>query len=188
MSQYRDEQSAARLRIENLEARVAEQEAEIAWRDALLASRDETIDRLRSGPRRMRGYSDQAGAGARASRALGLSIVTMASSAAIVAHMMHPHVADHALAGASGPGSEPHLWMLAPVAAEDRSGSATDSLERAEPAGPLHADPASLRAVSFSDVRDPFAPVPPPPSTDGPMVIRRQVEPRVWGPPPRRSR
>ena len=46
MSGYRDDQEAARLRIEGLESRVAERDAEIAARDAELGAREQEIARL----------------------------------------------------------------------------------------------------------------------------------------------
>jgi hypothetical protein len=62
MSQYRDDRAAASLRIEALEASVAERDAELARRRAALAERDEEIFHLQrelelaggAGPRRMR--------------------------------------------------------------------------------------------------------------------------------------
>lgn len=62
MSQYRDDRRAARLRIESLEARLAEREAELARAEVELAERDEEIVRLQRGlslagglgPRQMR--------------------------------------------------------------------------------------------------------------------------------------
>jgi hypothetical protein len=85
MSQYRDDRAAAQLRIEALEARLAEREAELSTQGAQLAARDEEIQRLERdlacagvlGPRRMRSMN-----AAWASRIVGMASALGVATAA----------------------------------------------------------------------------------------------------------
>jgi hypothetical protein len=85
MSQYRDDRAAAQLRIEALEARLAEREAELSAQGAALTARDEEIQRLErdlacagvAGPRRMRSMD-----AAWASRIVGMASALGVATAA----------------------------------------------------------------------------------------------------------
>jgi hypothetical protein len=162
MSQYRDDRGASRLRIEALEARLAEREAELDRRGAQLAARDEEILRLQRelelagglGPRHMRSVN-----AAWASRIVGAAAgLTLAAAGAGVILVRS--------SATVGP---------LPVV----------ELAEGDPEAPLlHADPLVSGAIDWST---PPEVEPPTPRDQLPAVspqhieIRRRVEPRVWG-------
>jgi hypothetical protein len=162
MSQYRDDRAAARLRIEALEARLADREAELAKNDAALAARDAEILRLQRefelafglGPRRMRSVS-----AAWASRIVGATTGLALLAAGAGATMVH--------APATG-GALPIVVLT----------DAPESL--------IHADPL---VSSGADWTEPSQVGAPPALARSPLtggaIIKRQMEPRVWGGRPR---
>ena len=158
MSQYRDDRGAARLRIDALEARVAEREADLARCGSALAARDEEILRLQRelelagglGPRHMRSVS-----AAWASRIVGAAtgLALLAAGAGVVL-----------MRGSAVALPSPVVEEVAEVA-------------------PIHADPLVTGSVDWSS-----APAEAPKAAGARMAppgeappIPRQVEPRVWG-------
>jgi hypothetical protein len=165
MSQYRDDREAAHLRIQNLEARLAEQEAVLARRDAALAERDDEIERLERviGSARGRRSIDAAWA----SRVVGLAgcFAVLAAGAGVSVLCSHP--AERTAGGGAPP---VQVWVI-----EDGPDPG--------PSTPLHADPAPLTMPvhdlsEVDELADPFAP---PARRHEPALIPRHVEPRVWG-------
>jgi hypothetical protein len=158
MSQYRDDRGAARLRIEALEARVAEREADLARCGSALAARDEEILRLQRelelagglGPRHMRSVS-----AAWASRTVGAAsgLALLAAGAGVVL-----------MRGGSAVAPPPAV------------------VEEVAEVAPIHADPLVTGPVDWS-----AAPAEGPKATvarmapPGEAPIVRRVEPRVWG-------
>jgi hypothetical protein len=157
MSQYRDDLDAAHLRIEGLEARLADREAELARRSAALVARDEEIVRLQRGlelagglgPRHMRSVS-AAWASRIVGAATGLAIVAAGAGVILVRGS-----ASASPAPAVAPSGEPEA--TAPVDPPPASPGGWGT-EAPEPAG----ETAQLA----------------PPAE---MEIRRRLEARVWG-------
>ncbi len=157
MSQYRDDLDAAHLRIEGLEARLADREADLARCGSALVARDEEIVRLQRelslagglGPRHMRSVS-----AAWASRIVGAAtgLAVVAAGAGIIL-----------VRGSASAGLPPQL----------------PAVEQAE--ATTHADPIPSSPVgSGTDTPEPLgevASLAPPAEVE----IRRRLEPRVWG-------
>lgn len=158
MSQYRDDRGAARLRIETLEARLAEQEAELCRSRQEIAVRDEEIVRLQ------RGITRPGGAGARELRAVDAAwasrVVAAAAGLALVA------------AGAGG------------ILARSSASAVPPTVVLVE--APLHADPVVATGFDWSSAQG-AAEEPAAPAAGtlegggGKAEVVRQVEPRVWG-------
>jgi hypothetical protein len=159
MSQYRDDRDAARLRIEALEARLAEREDELARAGSALAARDDEILRLQrelelaggGGPRRLRSVN-AAWASRLVGAATGVAVFVLGAGVVLVR-------------GAAPP---PVPVAAAPV-----------------PERPIHADPVDFHFADRPEEapRPAVAPHEAAPSTvpAGEQAIVRQVAPRVWG-------
>jgi hypothetical protein len=148
---YRDDRRAARLRIEALEARLAEREADLARAAAALAARDEEIERLQSlggaSPRHLRSMD-----AAWATRLVGLSVsFTLAAAAAGM------------MLARSSPVVPPVVVVQAPMYGDPLVAGAIDW------EAPIPAPPPASRPAASGGANQDRAEVP------------RQMQPRVWG-------
>jgi hypothetical protein len=158
MSQYRDDHDAARRRVDALEAKLAERDAEVHARDEALVARDAEIAKLQRelDLSRALGFRAQPLRAAWFTRvaigALGLLFVTAAAALSV-------------------------LWATPPA---PRAAPAPAETVAAVPQ--LLADPGPMgvdRGPSPADPTQADAPAMPEPSEEA--VVRRRLEPRVWG-------
>jgi hypothetical protein len=167
MSQYRDDRAAARLRIEALEARLAEREVELRRHGAALAARDDEIFRLQRelersggiGPRRMRSV-DAAWASRIVGATTGLALLAAGAGATMV-HAPATGGAVPIVVVTDAP--DPVLALMAPG--------------RDAPESTIHADPLVNGASDWTEPSQVAAPTAP----RAAITVERQVEPRVWG-------
>ena len=167
MSKYRDDRGAARLRIEALEARLAERETELRRCGVELAARDEEIVRLQRGlslagglgPRHMRSV-DAAWASRIVGAAVGLALVTAGAGVILVR-------------SSASPVPPTVVIVEAPIHADPLVTGPVDWSGAAEGAGEGEsAEHHAVARVAAEPVK---------------VEIPRQSEPRVWGGRPSRD-
>jgi len=159
MSQYRDDRDAARLRIEALEARVADREVELARRAAALGAQDEEILRLQ------RELELAGGLGARHMRSVSAAwasrIVGAATGLAVV------------VAGAGV------MMVRSSASASPQPAPVALAFEQE----PIHADPLVSGGVDWASQPTVEATATSTVAVAAPASgeVQRQVEARVWG-------
>jgi hypothetical protein len=157
MSQYRDDRDAARLRIAELEAQLAEQEATLSAHDVAVTERDAEIARLRH-------------------RLVLSGILGHRARPVHVAWASRLVVLACAVAGAALAVGVVALRAPRPVIVE------VVQAPGAAPVDPILADPALLPPPAPVVVEDAPAAADAPPSTSpDEAALRRQLEPRVFG-------
>jgi hypothetical protein len=154
MSQYRDDRDAARLRIAELEAQLAEQEATLSAHDVAVTERDAEIARLRH-------------------RLVLSGILGHRARPVHVAWASRLVVLACAVAGAALAVGVVALRAPRPVIVE------VVQAPGAAPVDPILADPAVLPLPAPVVVEDAPAAADAPPSPDE-AALRQQLEPRVF--------